>query len=105
MKEYDGDQLLNDPRLVELCLNCKRYKCHGICDDYIHLRREISPFTRKAKFVGKLWEMDGREMTISQWAIEYRMNYATLRRLVSRGMTVKEAIQYYYEKGDETDGR
>lgn len=98
MKKFNEELLDNDPRLVELCLNCKRYKCVGICDEYARVRREVSPFAGKAKYRGKQWEMDGRKMTLSQWAAELGVADRTLRKRVDRGMTLKEAVESYYKR-------
>lgn len=82
----------DDPRLVELCLNCKSARCYGKCEDYDNLRRAISPFTAKAKYTGKLYELDGRKQTLCQWAHEYGVLERTLRKRVERGMSLREAL-------------
>lgn len=83
----------NDPRLVELCLNCSHRRCLGTCEEYVRLRHEISPFTGKAKYTGKLWEIDGRAQTLTQWAYEYGILERTLRKRVEAGVPIREALE------------
>lgn len=92
------DVLDDDPRLVALCLNCTKKKCVGLCDEYAVLRHQISPFAAKAKYRGKLWEMDGRWQTLTQWAHEYGLCDRTLRKRIERGMSLKDALNSYYKR-------
>lgn len=88
---HDDPVLEQDPRLVEFCLNCQRYKCIGVCDEYAKYKREISPRTKRPAR-GKLWEMDGRKMTLSQWADEYGISERTLRKRTETGMSINDAL-------------
>lgn len=92
------DTLNDDPRLVELCLNCDKKRCAGLCDEYAALRHEISPFSAKAKYRGKLWEMDGRAQTLTQWAHEYGLCDRTLRKRIDRGMSLRDALNSFYKR-------
>ena len=84
----------DDPRLVEMCLNCTRTKCDGVCAEYKAFDRKINPPRRKPVYTAARYEMDGKSLTLVQWAREYGVSYKTLKERMATGKyTLKQALE------------
>ena len=87
-------QVEDDPRLVALCLNCTRENCDGVCAEYKALDRMINPMTRRPVYTAERYDMDGKSLTLVQWAREYGVSYKTLKERMATGKyTLKQALE------------
>lgn len=102
------ENYLDDPAVRELCLNCTRDDCDGLCNDCKNLVRDILglPHLREAKpkegrkkrekrpyQAHKYHEIGGVTHTLNEWAEISDIKYITLyQRMYRYGMTLEEAM-------------
>lgn len=108
-REVKYHNYTDNPRVRELCLNCNREDCDGLCNDCKNLVRDILglPHLREAKpkdgrkkrekrpyQAHKLYEINGEVHTLREWSEILDIGYFTLyQRMYRYGLTLKEAME------------
>lgn len=101
-----NEKIADDPRLIELCLNCTQDNCEGFCEAYRAKCRELlglPPIVPKPKPVkahsvmieprdGK-YQAFGEWHSMSEWARRYGLTRRALRHRIESGrMTMEQAL-------------
>lgn len=75
-----------DP-MVEICLNCQKPQCNGICNEVMQLA------SSESKNVSSLTlTYQGKTLTIRQWADLLGLHRSTIYRRIERGLAVDEVF-------------
>lgn len=107
-REVKYHNYTDDPRVRELCLNCTRSDCDGLCNDCKNLVRDILGLPhlqearpkegrkkreKRAYESHKRHEIGGVTHTLNEWAEISGIKYMTLyQRMYRYGMTLEEAM-------------
>lgn len=113
MSEIYGDYWDGTKEVRELCLNCKYPDCFGEfgCPERMEIiarkkkedeyrMRMDGTFTAR----GKLYEMDGEEKTLNEWARQYGKKYSIVWQRLQKGMSLKDALTAKIVRGGKRNG-
>lgn len=75
------------PQSVNICLNCTRPTCSGVCDAF---PKQAPPSSRASA----AYEYNGESHSLPEWADLLGIKYATLHKRLRSGMSFAEALQY-----------
>lgn len=85
---------MTHPALIKLCLDCKRSECSGSCanfTEHLELVKRLDHRNRRPR--GELYEYKGELHSIKDWCDIYGLPYWKVQQRVSRGWSIKDAIE------------
>ena len=98
---HDFPSNIYNNKVAQICLNCTSAECaSGKCVRYARklrqLREELGMYVPQAKPERpkgkKLYEHNGKRLTIEEWSIETGISDGTIRTRLGRGASFEDAI-------------